>query len=381
MIDASAFVGPLAARGFRLFTGVPCSYLTPFINFVVDAPDLRYVPAANEGDAVAIATGAELGGTHAVVLLQNSGLGNAVSPLTSLTAVFELPVLLIVTWRGEPAGAPDEPQHALMGAITEPLLELLAIPHERFPEDTSLVAPALERAIHHMRVVGTPYAFLMPRGSVAPYPVRARPEARRVHPDPVLEPWSARRPTRGSALAAIRSAARDGDVLIATTGHTGRELYAAGDHPNQLYLVGAMGCASSLALGLCIARPERRVVVIDGDGAALMRLGALATIGYERPTNLVHVLLDNEAHDSTGAQSTVAHTADLAFVAAACGYPRVVRARNDEELAAAVAGDEPLLTFVHMKTVPGSPHDLPRPTVRPAEVARRLRRFVSAGST
>jgi phosphonopyruvate decarboxylase len=231
-----------------------------------------------------------------------------------------------------------------------------------------------------MRVVGTPYAFVLRRGSVAPYPLSALPEARRVDANPVLEPWIGRRPTRGSALAAIRLAARADDVLIATTGHTGRELYAAGDRPNQLYLVGAMGCASSLALGLCIARPERRVVVIDGDGAALMRLGALATIGYERPANLVHVLLDNEVHDSTGAQSTVAHTADLAFVAASCGYPRVVRARTDEELAAAVAGDERVLTFVHVKTVPGSPHDLPRPAVRPAEVARRLQRFVSSGS-
>jgi phosphonopyruvate decarboxylase len=380
MIDPGAFVRPLAARGFRLFTGVPCSYLTPFINFVIGARALRYVGAANEGDAVAIATGAELGGTHAVVMLQNSGLGNAVNPLTSLNAVFELPVLLVVTWRGEPGGAPDEPQHALMGAITEPLLDLLAIPHEPFPEEESLVAPALERAIRHMRAAGTPYAFVMRKGSVAPHGLRTVPEVRSLRPGPALAPWAAQRLTRTAALAAIRAAARPDDVLIASTGYTGRELYAAGDGSNQLYLVGSMGCASGVGLGLCTARPERRVVVIDGDGAALMRLGALATIGYERPPNLVHVLLDNEAHDSTGAQSTVSHSVDLALVAAACGYPRVVRARTGDELAESVAQGGRVLTFVHVKTHPGSPADLPRPSVRPAEAARRLRRFVASGA-
>ncbi len=379
MIDPGTLVRALIERGFRLFAGVPCSYLTPLINFVIDEPDLHYVGAANEGDAVAIAAGAELGGAQAVVMLQNSGLGNAVNPLASLNAIFKLPVLLIVTLRGEPSGPPDEPQHALMGAITEQMLDLLGIPHERFPEAESRVVPALDRAVHHMREVGTPYAFVMPRGVVAPHALRSAPEVRAPGPVPNLEPWSGVRPTRGAALAAVRSAVREDDVVIATTGHTGRELYGAGDRPNQLYVVGSMGCASSVALGLAIARPERRVLVIDGDGAALMRLGALATIGYQRPGNLVHVLLDNEAHDSTGAQSTVSHSVDLALVAAACGYRRVVRARAERELVAAIASEERVLTFVHTKTSPGSPADLPRPALGPAEVARRFRRFLSSG--
>src|SRR5262249_43067797 len=138
--------------------------------------------------------------------------------------------------------------------------------------------------------------------------------------------WPARLPTRSEVLRAVQSTARVTDAVIATTGFTGRALYALEDCPNQLYLVGSMGCAGTLGLGLGLAQPRRRVIVLDGDGAALMRLSALATIGYERPANLVHILLDNEIHESTGGQATVSHSVDLAAVARACGYPRVVRA-------------------------------------------------------
>src|SRR5262245_709989 len=139
MIAPDRFVASLMRRGYRLFTGVPCSYLKPFINYAIDSQLLRYVPAANEGDAVAIASGAELGGMHSVVMFQNSGLSNAVSPLTSLNAIFKIPVLLIVTWRGEPGGKPDEPQHELMGAITPQLLELMRVRWEPFPVDEAAV--------------------------------------------------------------------------------------------------------------------------------------------------------------------------------------------------------------------------------------------------
>ena len=134
MIDAGHFIAAALQRGFNLYTGVPCSYLTPFINHTINSGELRYIAAANEGDAVAIAAGAELGGSPAVVMFQNSGLGNAVNPLTSLTWTFRIPVLLIVTWRGEPGGYADEPQHELMGAITPQLLELMGIPWELFPD-------------------------------------------------------------------------------------------------------------------------------------------------------------------------------------------------------------------------------------------------------
>ncbi|MBN8280537.1 MAG: phosphonopyruvate decarboxylase, partial [Gammaproteobacteria bacterium] len=167
MIQAEQFIAAAAARGLTLYSGVPCSYLTPFINHAIGSRAIRYVPAANEGDAVAIGAGAGLGGRPAVVMFQNSGLGNAVNPLTSLTHTFRLPVLLIVTWRGEPGGAVDEPQHELMGAITPGLLDLMGIRHELFPDTEAAVGPALDRALAHMAAERRPYALVMRKGSVA----------------------------------------------------------------------------------------------------------------------------------------------------------------------------------------------------------------------
>jgi phosphonopyruvate decarboxylase len=167
-------------------------------------------------------------------------------------------------------------------------------------------------------------------------------------------------------------------VLIATTGFTGRELFALGDRPNQLYMVGSMGCAVSLALGLAIARPDRRVIAIDGDGAALMRLGAMTTVGYEKPPNLLHVVLDNGLHESTGGQATVSSGVDFCAIAAAAGYPSVAATADPGALGALLAECKAGLAFVHAPILPGVPAKLPRPTMTPAEVALRLRALLTA---
>jgi phosphonopyruvate decarboxylase len=380
VIEAQSFCDTAKLAGFALYTGVPCSYVKPFINFVIDAPDLTYIGAANEGDAVAIATGAELAGARAIVMIQNSGLGNAVSPLTSLNAVFRIPVLLIVTLRGEPGGPHDEPQHELMGAITTTMLETMNVAWDWFPSEESQVGAAIDKAVSHMNTTGLPFCLVMRKNSVAPHELASTPVVRRPAngsgpgtPATSAAPTDrSERPTRAEALQAIQRAVEPEDIVIATTGYTGRELYACDDRPNQLYVVGSMGCASSLGLGMAWARPDRRVVVIDGDGAMLMRLGALATLAYERPANLVHVLLDNEAHESTGGQSTVSHSMDLAGVAASCGYESVARITTSEELATLLKDRTPGLRFVSLKTRRGVPDDLPRPTVTPREVARRI---------
>ena len=333
MIQAKSFVEAAKAAGFSLYTGVPCSYVKPFINYVIDAPDLSYIGATNEGDAVAIATGAELGGKRAIAMMQNSGLGNAVSPLTSLNAIFKIPTLLIVTLRGEPGGPKDEPQHELMGQITTKMLETMNVGWAYFPTEEHEVASALDRAVSHMARTSMPFAFVMKKDSVASHKLTSRPTTRELlSPIAPLDAAASERPSRTEALVAVQRALRQEDIVVATTGYTGRELYAIGDRPNQLYMVGSMGCASTFGLGLAWARPDRRVVVLDGDGALLMRLGALATIGYERPNNLVHVLLDNEAHDSTGTQSTVTHSVDLGACARACGYPTVERVGSAADL-------------------------------------------------
>jgi phosphonopyruvate decarboxylase len=384
VIEAKSFCEAAKRAGFGLYAGVPCSYVKPFINYVIDAPDLTYMGAANEGDAVAIATGAELAGKRAIVMMQNSGLGNAVSPLTSLNAVFRIPVLMIVTLRGEPGGPHDEPQHELMGAITTQMLETMQVAWDWFPREESEIEPAIAKAVAHMDSTGLPFCLVMKKDSVAPHKLTTKPAPRPVPAAPVASSSSAAatgpRPSREDALRAIQRAVSPEDIVIATTGFTGRELYACDDRPNQLYVVGSMGCASSIALGVAWARPERRVVVIDGDGAMLMRLGALSTIAYEQPSNLLHVLLDNEAHESTGGQSTVSHSMDLPGIARCSGYTDVRTVATAEELEAVTKDRSPGLRFVSLKIRHGVPADLPRPKVTPRQVADRVRKVLGVAS-
>jgi phosphonopyruvate decarboxylase len=302
-----------------------------------------------------------------------------VNPLTSLNMIFKIPVLVIATLRGEPGGPADEPQHDLMGKITTGLFELMQIPWEYFPQQESEIASVLERAVTHMTRVRTPYALVMKKDSVESYKLQTKASPR---PLPAMAadttPWAKDLPSRTDVLRVVQKAARPNDALVATTGYTGRELYALEDKQNQIYMVGSMGCASSFGLGIAWAKPDKRAVVLDGDGAALMRLGALATLGYERPKNLLHILLDNEAHDSTGGQSTVSHSVDCVTIAKACGYPKAIRVASLEELGNVVAADHDALTFVHVKTKPGAPKDLPRPTVTPLEVGDRLRQWLAS---
>ena len=376
MIAARSFIEAAREFGFRLYTGVPCSYFKSFINYVIDADELRYVGATNEGDAVAIAAGAELGGTRSIAMFQNSGLGNAVNPLTSLTHAFKIPVLLITTLRGAPEGPPDEPQHRLMGAITTQLLDSMKIPWEYFPTVDDEVPAAVARASEYMEKARRPYALIMKKGSVDRWGLHSVPETKAF--STVSGVVSEGSFTRREMLAAIQDGLDTRDVTIATTGYTGRELYALDDRPSQLYMVGSMGCASSLGLGLAIARPDCRVIVIDGDGAALMRMGAFATIGYERPRNLVHILLDNQTHESTGGQATVSHSIDFCGIASACGYPQVQSQATPAGLTDCLRAPTAELTFIHVRITPGTPKDLPRPTITPDEVADRLRKHLAA---
>jgi phosphonopyruvate decarboxylase len=371
---AERFIAELRSQSVRVFSGVPCSYLTPFMNAVTSAEGVTYIGAANEGDAVATAAGTQLAGSPGVAMFQNSGLGNAVSPLTSLTRTFDLPVLLITTWRGEPGGTPDEAQHEFMGSITPQLLELLDIRWEPFPASEDDVPDTVARAMEHMEQTRQPFALILSDGTVPKSPVATGP------PVPMAESvrtGNARASlSPDGALRAVQSVTGN-DVVVATTGYTGRALYALEDRPNQLYMVGSMGCAPSLGLGVALARPDLRVVVLDGDGAALMRLGAYATIGRERPPNLVHVLLDNGIHESTGGQPTVGSHVDFPAIAGAAGYPAVRSVETEDDLAEAVGSGGDGLEFVYARTSPRPPGKLPRPSIRPAEVAVRLQTWMS----
>ncbi len=379
MIEAREFVEAARAKGFKRYTGVPCSFLTPFINYVINDDSLDYVSSANEGDALATAAGAAIGGERSIVMMQNSGLGNAVSPMTSLAWVFRIPMILITTHRGAP-GVKDEPQHELMGRITGELLDTMQVPWETFPQEPAAISPALARAIDFMEKEQRPYGFIMEKGTVSPHTLKKTPI------NDLSERKVARRSFNRNGTRSQRSevlerlitlAPEDRTVLIATTGFTGRELFAIQDRPNQIYMVGSMGCASSLGLGLALARPDLKVIIIEGDGAALMRMGNLATIGTYAGNNLVHLVLDNEAHDSTGAQATVSANVRFADIAAACGYAASYDGDNPElvnELLSLENIDGP--RFGHLKISTGTLKDLPRPNVSPEQVLRRLMQHI-----
>jgi phosphonopyruvate decarboxylase len=180
------------------------------------------------------------------------------------------------------------------------------------------------------------------------------------------------RATRREWLRAVQAAARPEDLVIASTGYLGRELYALDDRPNQLYLVGSMGCASSLGLGVAVARPDRRVIVLEGDGAGLMRLGAWAAVGFARPANLRHVLIDNGCHDSTGGQSSLSGSVDFCQLAAGSGYPTVDRMSAPASFEAWLNQPHAGPSFLHVPILRGTPKDLPRPKEAPPAVARRF---------
>ena len=383
MISASSFLEEARLRGLDFYTGVPCSFLTPIINRVISDRNTDYVGAASEGEAIAIAAGAWLAGRGTVVMCQNSGLGNTVNPLTSLNWPFRIPTLLLVTWRGQP-GLKDEPQHELMGEITQQVLDDIRVHHLRFPDEDSQIGTSLDAAQSIMEETDLPFAFVMEKGSVEdesldelPLPLKmAGRRSNLVEDGP--------RPTRMAALERMLAIIPDEAAVIATTGKCGRELFTLADRPQHLYQVGSMGCASAMALGVSL-NVERPVLALDGDGAALMKMGTLATIGTQAPTNLIHLILDNGVHDSTGGQSTVSQNVDFADVALACRYRSGIStdtlAGLEQALRETLVAQGPHM--IHMRIKPGSMDELGRPTIRPDEVARRFRSFLlsDAGKT
>ena len=377
MIKADDFLMPARDAGYDFFTGVPCSFLTEIINRVISNTSLDYIGAASEGEAVAIASGAWLTGRKTVVMCQNSGLGNTVNPLTSLNHPFKIPTMMIVTWRGQP-GITDEPQHELMGPITPDLLNTMRIPHSLFPQSKDEIGEALANAQTRMEGTDLPFAFIMPKGSVAPEqldePLRTPP----LRGSLVDYCEGGERPTRCQALECHMTHVPETACVIASTGKSGRELFTLEDRDQHLYQVGSMGCASGMALGVAL-NSDRKVFALDGDGALLMKMGALATIGAYQPKNLIHVVLDNSVHDSTGGQSTVSASVEFAEIALSSGYATAAKCDSVAGVAKAYTGvlalEGPHLIHVRIKA--GSLKALGRPTVKPPDVARRFKAFLA----
>ncbi|MFK4099080.1 phosphonopyruvate decarboxylase [Streptomyces sp. NPDC019531] len=385
-LDPGKVVGVFEEAGFGPFTGVPCSFLGPVISCLQNEIPDRYLISANEGEAVAVAAGAWLAGRRPVVILQNSGLGNAVNPLTSLCHTLRIPVLLLVTWRGEP-GTFDEPQHQLMGSITRELLTSMEIRNELLPDRAEDLAERLRAADEHMRETGLPFAFVVPKGAIGPYEEKnsgtheSAGAAEALGGDGGPGPSTAGRlMSRAEAIGHVMREVGEHALVVATTGKTARELERYWDRPQNLYVVGSMGCASSVALGVALHAPSRQLVVLDGDGAALMRLEAMATIGRLAPPNLLHVLFDNEAYESTGGQPTGSGGIDFTEIAAACGYCSATEVTGEQGLMAALAAQlshvGPSLIRVRVRAC--SDPRLGRPTLPPPASAARFGAAVTA---
>jgi phosphonopyruvate decarboxylase len=372
MIDTCWFGAQLQQRGFCFYSGVPCSFLKDLINYVIN--ECEYVMAANEGDAVAICAGASLGGKKAAVLMQNSGLGNAVSPLTSLNAVFHIPVLGFVSLRGEP-GLGDEPQHELMGPITAAMLETMRIDYALLSPDQGEAEAQLAAASARIDQ-GKSFFFIVKKGTFSPV------ELNREKIPPPSEGT-----VRFEMIKAVKAGVPEDVLFLATTGFTGRELYELGDNPANLYIAGSLGCVSSLGLGLSLARPDRKVIVLDGDGSVLMRAGSLGVNawylgGRGKPQGgqggMLHILFDNRAHESTGGQFTVSGGIDYPLLARAFGYPGISKAASPGALARAAEAWVKTggLRFIYAPIATGAPEKLGRPKVKPPEVAERFKQFI-----
>jgi phosphonopyruvate decarboxylase len=376
MIATQQFGNELKKLGYDFYSGVPCSFLKYLINYAIN--DCDYVMAANEGDAVAIASGAYLGGKKSAVLMQNSGLTNATSPLTSLNFTFRLPVLGFVSLRGE-AGLGDEPQHELMGQITEKMLKLMKVRWAYLSGDFNVAKKQLRKA-DKIIAKGETFFFVVKKDTFDEVKLKEQGLKTLQNKSKVKSAGESELPTRRETLKILTDLSDPQTVLLATTGKTGRELFEVADKPNHLYMVGSMGCISSMALGLALARPEKKIIAIDGDGSLIMRLGALTTNAYYQPANLLHIVLDNNTHDSTGGQATVSHNIDFVDQAAAVCYPIALKVNGLDQLTKAIVKWQMNggLTFIHLKIAKGSTKELGRPTMKPHEVKTRLMNFISS---
>lgn len=371
MLDASIFYDALNEYGFNISTGVPCTFLKSFINCSIDRG--QYIAAANEGDAIAIASGAYLGKQKAMVLMQNSGLGNAVSPLTSLNKIYGIPVLMFISHRGS-REIKDAPQHEFMGAITTDLLDLMKIKWEYLSEEPAKAFEQLERA-NACYNSGCSFALVVAKNTFSDYELKV-PELLSKQVQPQIKNGSAE--TGFSSRAeAIKNLIRiiDGDVkLISSTGYISRELYNIKDRPGNFYMMGSLGCVSSIALGFSMTDTNSKTIVLDGDGSVLMRMGALATNAYYGNSGILHILFDNHCHLSTGAQATVSTNMNFPGLAKVCGYPIVLKAGNLAEFEDFINEwlSEPKLTFLYLKVEKSTLGNLMRPQISPKEITKRF---------
>jgi phosphonopyruvate decarboxylase len=357
-VSGAELVALLDRHGFDFFTGVPCSLVEDLIAALETHPRSPWLPAVREDVAVGLAAGAWLGGRRPVVVMQNSGLGTSLNALASLSLMYGLPALLIVTWRGY-AGK-DAPEHILMGEISTKLFDLLGIPYRVLSADS--IDEHLSWAHRELDARQMPVALLVPPGvvvaeaggshhgsRVGAAPITSTRPPRAAAAERELQPVISRREALVAALKELGD-----ETVIHANGYMCRESFAVGDRPQNFYMIGSMGLASAIGLGLALVRPARRSVVFDGDGNLLMSLGTLAMVGSLGPRNLVHIVFDNEVYGSTGGQRSPSRETRLDRLASSAGYRTATAATTQDEVAAAVraAGIDAGPHFILVKVTP-----------------------------
>lgn len=374
-MQVKAFVDVLGAD---FYTGVPDSQLKALCNYLMSEYGIdpkHHIIAANEGNCTALAAGYHLAtGKIPVVYLQNSGEGNIINPVASLLneKVYAIPMIFVIGWRGEP-GVKDEPQHIYQGEVTLKLLEDMGIRH--FVVGSETTAEELVVTMNGFRddlAKGRDVAFVVRKGALSF--------------EGALKYANDNTMAREEIIRHIAQVTGD-DPIVSTTGKASRELFeireAAGEgHERDFLTVGSMGHASSIALGVALNKPEQKIWCIDGDGAALMHLGAMAVIGAQKPSNLVHVVINNAAHETVGGMPTVAGSIDLVSIALACGYPYAVRVDDLEALDAELARvrSREGLSCIEVCCSIGARDDLGRPTTTALENKQNFMRYLSAFS-
>lgn len=379
MISPKFFYDTLASKGIDFYAGVPDSLLKNLCAYITDHADAKHnIIAANEGGAMGLAAGHYLAtGQIPVVYMQNSGEGNIINPLASLTdkEVYNIPVLLVIGWRGKP-GVHDEPQHVKQGKVTTGLLNVMGIDYTVLSKEEDKAEKQIEKAVTYMQQTKECYALVIEKDTFEEYKLSSS----------VSTLQASLSLSREEAIQTVAAALGEKDVIVSTTGMISRELFeyrAAKNqgHERDFLTVGSMGHASQIALGIALEKPDRRVWCFDGDGASIMHMGSMAIVGSKAPKNYVHVVFNNGAHDSVGGQPTVGLSIDLTAIAKAVGYKHVYSVDNKEELERLLASCILPLTpegaaFIEVKVKKGNRKDLGRPTTTPIQNKEALMGFL-----
>jgi phosphonopyruvate decarboxylase len=364
MIPCEELFNIFKKNDLDFFTGVPDSTFKDWMSFLSDENNRRLsnIIACNECEATAIAAGYYLSNNKIpVVYLQNSGEGKTVNPLTSLCdrEVYSIPLILMIGWRGQP-GIPDEPQHKKMGRITLSLLDVLEIPYRILSEDLEEIKAQIKEVKEMVERESRPVAIIIKSGLLEKYSSK-------------IETNNNYEMNREDAIKIIINNLKGSEIVVSTTGKTSRELFEyrkkLGQETRDFYTVGSMGCASSLGFSIALQKTNKRVIIFDGDGAAIMQMGAIATIGHYKPKNFFHFIFDNESHDSTGGQPTVSKTLNFEKIALASGYSYGKTIKNKQELEEEIKSLDKLAgpAMIVVKVNKGSRQDLGRPTKTPLE--------------